>query len=113
MPLPYTLDLRWRAIWMSIAHGATPTEIGQLLCLSERTVRRYLALFQQTGVVEPAVRTNGPQRLLGGMYHYKLQDKLHQALGVIVSLSTIVGQWCLWVVPDRSSITLPSKAPMP
>jgi len=62
------------------------------------------SVFQQTGDVEPAVRTNGPQRLLGefeqllllrfiltdpGMYLYELQDKLRQALGVIVSVSTI------------------------
>ena len=104
MPLPYSTDLRWRVVWLSIAHGATPTEVGQLLSLSERTVRRYLALFHRTGDVQPATRRNGPQKLLGdfeqllllrlilaepGIYLYEIQDKLNHLFGVTVSSSTI------------------------
>jgi len=85
-------------------------------------------LFQQTGDVEPAVRTNGPQRLLGefeqllllrfiltdpGMYLYELQDKLHQALGVIASLSTICRTMKFMGCTRQVTVTLPSKDPMP
>lgn len=36
------------------------------LCLSERTVQRYLALFHQTGDVKLLSRKNGPEKLLAG-----------------------------------------------
>ena len=65
MPIPYSVDLRWRVVWMHLAHNKSPADIAQLLCISERTVRRYLTLFYQTGDVEPRPRTNGPKRLLG------------------------------------------------
>ncbi len=89
---------------MSIAHGVTPTEVGQLLGLCERTVRRFLGLFHQTGYVQPAIRRNGPQKLLGefeqllllrlilaepGIYLYEIQDKLNQLFEVTVSVSRI------------------------
>lgn len=89
---------------MNTAHGATPTEIGQLLAVSERSVRRYLALFHQTGDVQPAARRNGPEKTLGefeqlvllrlivsepGIYLSEIQDKLHQSFGVTVSMPTI------------------------
>jgi len=85
-------------------------------------------LFQQTGDVEPKVHTNGPQRLLGefeqqlflrfiltdpGMYLYKLQDKLHQALGVIASLSTICRTMKFMGCTQQVTVTLPSKDSMP
>ena len=82
----------------------TSQEIGDLLCLSERTVRRYITLFRQTGDVKPASRRNGSQRLLGdfeqlrlfqlilrhpGIYLHELQHKLQEAFGVRVHVSTI------------------------
>ncbi len=101
---------------MNIAHGANPTEIGQLLGLCERTVRRYLALFQQTGDVQPAIHRNGPQKLLGefeqllllrlilaepGIYLYEIQDKLNQFFGVTVSMSTICRTINSWAAPRQ------------
>ena len=89
---------------MNLVHQASPKEIGQALCLSERTVQRYLSSFQQTGDVQPVARQNGPQRLLGdfeqllllrliitnpGIYLRELQDKLQEGLGSTVSVSTI------------------------
>jgi len=65
MPIPYSLDLRWRVAWMHFALNRSPADIAQLLCISERTVRRCLTLFYQTGDEEPRPHTNGPKRLLG------------------------------------------------
>lgn len=89
---------------MHLAHNKSPADIAQLLCISERTVRRYLTLFYQTGDVEPRPRTNGPKRLLGdfeqvvllrlvlaypGIYLHELQSELQKMFGVTASSSTI------------------------
>ena len=50
---------------MYLAHSKSPADIAQLLSISERTVRRYLTFFYQTGDIVPRPRTNGPKRLLG------------------------------------------------
>lgn len=39
--------------------------VGQLVCVSERTVRRYITLFEQTGDVQPESQSHGPPKLLG------------------------------------------------
>ena len=94
MPTPYSIDLRWRVVWFDLVHGFTSREIADLLCLSERTVRRYITLFHQTGDVKPVSHRSGPQRLLGdleqlylfqlimrnpGIYLHELQRKLQEA----------------------------------
>jgi len=104
MPVPFSLDRRWRVIWMNLVHGKSAFEISQLLCLSERTIQRYLTLFRQTGDVKPLEHGNGPQKLLSdfeqceflslifqytGIYLHEIQDELYKAFGVIVSAATI------------------------
>ena len=89
---------------MNLVHGKSAFEISQLLCLSERTIQRYLTLFRQTGDVKPLEHRNGPQKLLSdfeqcellslilqypGIYLHEIQDKLYEAFGVIVSAATI------------------------
>ena len=89
---------------MEIPHRATLAEISSLLGLSEKNVRRYIALFEQTGDVRPVSRRNGLTKLLGdceqlmllkfiierpGIYVYEIKDRLEQSLGVTVSTSTI------------------------
>ena len=50
---------------MSIAHKHPSAKIAELTSLSERTVRRYLHLFQTTGDVEPKRRRYGSIPLFG------------------------------------------------
>ena len=104
MPNPYSLDLRWRIIWLYLAHGLPPFQIATLLHVSERTVTRYVALFYESGDVRSRARNNGPQRLLGefeqlillrlilanpGIYLHEMQDELVNMFGVSVSKATI------------------------
>ena len=104
MPNPYSLDLRWRIIWLYLAHQKSPSRIAALLHVSERTVRRYVALFYRSGDVRPRTRKNGPRRLLGefeqltllrlilanpGIYLHELQDELVNMFGVPVCKATI------------------------
>ena len=104
MPTPYSIDLRWRVVWFHLVHGFTSQEVADLLCLSERTVRRYITLFHQTGDIKPVSRRSRPQRLLGdleqvylfqlilrnpGIYLHELQHRLQEAYGVRVHVSTI------------------------
>ena len=104
MPTSYALDLRWRVVWLNLVHGFSSRDIGELLCVSERTVRRYLSLFHLTGDVKPASRRNGAQRLLGeveqlrllqivlrnpGIYLHEVQQQLLEAYGVQIHVSTI------------------------
>ena len=65
MPIPYSLDLRWRIIWIGFAWHAIPQYIGQQLSVSERTMRRYLKMFKNTGDVKPHSHRSGPLRLFG------------------------------------------------
>ena len=102
MPNPYSLDLRWRIVWIYLVQRCPPGQIASLLNVSERTVRRYIALFHRTSDVQVKPRTNGPKRLLGdfeqlkllrliqenpGIYLYELQKELTKS-GICVSNAT-------------------------
>ena len=101
MPNPYSLDLRWRIVWSYLAHRRSYSEISVLFSVSERTVRRYIARFQNTGDVVPCKCRHGPALLLGefeqmmmfmdkpGIYLSEIQDELMRAFGVYVCVSTI------------------------
>ena len=104
MAPPYSTDLRWRVVWLSLVQQLCPDAIAQLLSVSARTVRRYIDLFYQTGDVVPRPRRYGPPRLLGdheqlvllrlilenpGIYLQEIQDKLLAMFGVEVAVSTI------------------------
>ena len=104
MPIPYPIDLRWRIVWIYLTQNLPIDEIASLVCVSERTVWRYIALFRQTGDVEPQQREYGPQKMLGdleqlillhlilenhGIYLYEIQTKLESLFGGRVSTATI------------------------
>ena len=103
MPNPYSFDLRWRIVWVYLTQNRSPVEIATLFNVSDRTVRRYISLFHQTGDVLVKPRRSGPERLLRdfeqlkimrlifenpGIYLYELQRELSQS-GICVSNATI------------------------
>lgn len=100
----YSLDLRWRIVWCYLAHHSKPRELARQFSVSERTVRRYVHLFYQTGDIRPKKNTPGPKKLLGdyeqmvllqvilnrpGIYLEELQTELIRRFGVCVSVPTI------------------------
>ena len=104
MPPPYSLDLRWRIIWLSLTTSHTPATISRLFTVSERTVWRYLSLFNLKGDVQVAERRDGPICLMGdfeqlillrlilenpGVYLHELQVELFHKFGVPISIPTI------------------------
>ena len=104
MPIPYAVDFRWRIIWLYTAKQLSPVEISRLVCVSERTARRYITKFEQTGDVQPVSQRHGPPKLLGdfeqlvllrlvletpGIYLHELQAKLLARFGVTVGVATI------------------------
>ena len=104
MPNPYSLDIRWRIIWSFICHRQSFADIASLFGVCERTVRRYVSLFQRTGDVKACQRRHGPLPLLGefeqmlllrlilenpGIYLCEIQEKIMQMFGVYVCISTI------------------------
>ena len=104
MPVPFSIDLCWRAIWLYLSTNHTPSSIAYLLSVSERTVWCYISLFKQTGNVQPKKRRNGPRMLMGkfeqttplrlvlpnpGICLQELQDELHDIFGVPVSVPAI------------------------
>lgn len=104
MPRSYTSDLRWRAVWLYHVHHLSASEVAKHLCLSKRSVYRYLQKFDQTGDVKATTYRHGPLRLLGdleqivllriitsnpGIYLSEVESKLFDRFGVHVSLSTI------------------------
>ena len=96
MPNPYPVDLRWRIVWIYLTQDISAAEIASLLCVSERTVWRYIALFRQTGDIEPQQREYGPKRMLGDLEQltllhlmFEIQTRLESLFGVSVSTATI------------------------
>ena len=104
MANPYSVELRWRIVWIYLTLNYSVSEIAALFCVSERTVWRYIALFRQTGDIEPLQREYGPNRILGdleqltllhlildnhGIYLYEIQTKLESLFGARVSAATI------------------------
>ena len=102
MPTPYTLELRWRVVWLNLVHGFSSHEVSELLCLSERTVRRYLTLFHQTGDVKPVSRRNGAQRLLGDLEQlHLLQIVLYTQSRNLSPRNSITAARSLWCQNSR------------
>ncbi len=104
MPNPYSIDLCWRIVWLYTAKQLSAAEISQLVCVSERSVRRYITQFQQTGDVQPVPHRHGPPKLLGdfeqvvllrlvlespGIYLHEVEAKLLAMFGVSVSVATM------------------------
>ena len=104
MPTYYSLDLRWRAVWLHLIRQMSYAEIAELLFMSQRSVQRYVYLYQSTGDVEPRKQRHGPERLLSefeqitvlqsmidrpGIYLAELQQQLNDATGIWVHISTI------------------------
>ena len=104
MPLSYLNDLRWRIVWLYYYKEKSIEDIQELLFVSSRSVRRYIALFDETGDVSPAIQQHGPPRALDAfeemsliqsllskpdIYLEELRQELIQVTGTDVSLSTI------------------------
>ena len=106
MPQPYPIDLRWRIVWISLSSSYSVAEIAKLYLVfqRERTVWRYISLFQQTGDVLFKKRRDGPRSLMGdfeeivllriilenpGIYLHEVKERLFQKFGVPVSVPTI------------------------
>ena len=82
MPNPYSLDLRWRVVWLSLTRCYSAIQISRLLHLSECTLRRYITIFQQTGDVKPKQHRHGPLRLLGDFEQLTLLQIILQNPGI-------------------------------
>ena len=104
MAPPYSTDFRWRIVWLSTVYHMNSSTVASLMSISERTVRRYLEKFNQTGDIQPIQYTHGPQPLLGlfeqiilvrlisennSIYQSEIKQELEQSFGVPVSASTI------------------------
>ena len=102
MPKAYTQQIfvgEWCGFY--ITQYLDVHEISKQLCISERTVRRYIHPFEQIGDIKPVSQRHGPHRLLGefeqlmllrlvldkpGIYLHEVQSEW---VGVDVSISTL------------------------
>ena len=104
MPVGYSVDLRWRIVWLHLICGKSRYEIADLLFMSKRSVDRYISLYQSTGTVEPRKQCHGPPHVLNKfeqisllqslvnkptMYLEELQSELYELTGTWVHVSTI------------------------
>ena len=103
MPRPYSLDLRWRIIWAYLSQNLSSVQIAEIFGVCERTVKRYVLMFEQTGEVESVQASHGSPLLdkfeqlkllqlildYPGIYLKEIQKKLEGFFGVSISLSTI------------------------
>ena len=104
MPRAFSTDLRWRAVWLYLAHNQDVVEISQYLSVSPSSVYRFIYLFHRTGDVKPRSFRHAPPKLLGdmeqlvllrlvlnnpGIYLSEIQASLISRFGVTVDVSTI------------------------
>ena len=106
MLLPYSLDLRWRVVWLHLFLLMPAKEVARLLFISERTVYRYSERFRITGDVRLFRQRSryGPPRELSefdelqliqlilsrpGIYLRELQRELFYSTGNLVDMATI------------------------
>ena len=103
MPLPISVDLRWRIIWMFFYRDMSYDRIAEALFVTS-SVRRIVKLYNITGDVLPQPQQHGPCRLLKeeeetaimeilvetpGVYLDEVQNELYRRSSVLVSLATI------------------------
>ena len=104
MPVPFSINLRWRVVWLYLVHHLSAADVSEVICISERTARRYIRMFETTGDVEPKSYTRGPPKLLSdfeqiqllriitenvGIYLHEIQERFLVMYGVCVSVATI------------------------
>ena len=104
MAPPFSVDFRWRVVWLSLAHGKSSTTIASLMGICERTVRRYLDSFHTTGDVLPKEHRSGPHPLLGEfeqltlvrlisqnptIYLYEIKEEFARLFGVSIIVSVV------------------------
>ena len=104
MPVAYSEDLRWRAVWLHLYGNLTAAETASVFYISERTVYRYLERFMLTGGVKKFTKKNGPDHILSedeelyvvdlvlsspGIYLREVQHKLLNHTGRWVHESTL------------------------
>ena len=76
MPKAYSVDLRWRAVWLHVVSGMSSAEIAVVLFMAERSVYRYLALFHATGSVDPKEHKSGPGKVLNDLEQFTIMQSL-------------------------------------
>ena len=76
MPKAYSVDLRWRAVWLAIVRGMSCSDIANLLFMCEKSVHRYLLLFYTTGDVAPKKHHTGPEKLLSEFEQFTVLQML-------------------------------------
>ena len=59
MPVSYSTDLRWRAVWLVTLRNLIYDEAGEMLYMSGKSVQRYVAAFLSIGNVEPVKQRHG------------------------------------------------------
>lgn len=64
MPVKYSVDLRWRAVWLHLICGKLRSQVADVLFMSKRSVDRYITLYGTTGSVNAAKQRHGPQCVL-------------------------------------------------
>lgn len=105
MPNPYSLDLRWRIVWSFICHRQSFADIGSFK-VCERTVRRYINLFQRTGDVRVCKTRHGPLSVPGefeqmllilanpGIYLCEIPEEIMRMFGVCVYIYNLKNMGC-------------------
>ena len=53
MPPPFSLDFRWRSVWLYLVPQMSPEEISQCLSISQRTVQWYIRKFESYRAESP------------------------------------------------------------
>ena len=104
MPVSYSVDLRWRVVWLCEFLDVDPEAVARTMNISKRSVHRYCERYRVTGDVKPCVKRNGPMLELcefeqlyltqlvltkPGIYLRELQEELYAHTLHWVDVATI------------------------
>ena len=98
--MAYGMELRRRVLAAVDEKRGTQAEVARMFDVSERWVRKLLALRRATGSVEPSRAPRGPAPAIAGRAAAKLErlvaekpdrtlEQLRERLGADVALSTV------------------------
>jgi len=72
----YSEDLKWRIVWMYLYREMTYKQVAETMLVSEKSVQRYVHLFNVNGNVSEKQQRNGPSRKLSEIEELSIMQSL-------------------------------------
>ncbi len=72
-------------MWLNLIRRMSYAAIADILFMSQRSVQRYVDLYQSTGVVEPKKQRHGPEQVLSEFEQITVLQSMVDRPGIYLS----------------------------